>query len=213
MKRLIFALLFALSSVGLHASVIDSLLRTLPAELLSYVDEKQRQTLADLSALGQKALTANLLQGECSVDTLTEDYMHLTLSSSVELSLKLLPAAGGDSLVCLVKTWKGDVGESDVWFFNTQWQPVDASLCGSSATRLTLSSSAVMDALWPLSADETAQLKAMADFTLVSATLRAEDNSLVIVRRAPMVAADDKEKIAKLLPDVTLRWNGIGFER
>ncbi len=213
MVKLMLSLLLSLCAVSGSAKSMRELWLSLPGGLLGYVDAKHCQEMLDMYELGIQGGSTNLLQGKSSIDTLTTDYLHVTLSGSVEMHVKRLAAAGGDSLVCVVKTWKGPKGESELMFFDNNWWPAPGTVCGVQGETITLSSFCDLDELWGLDNEEVAALTSMADFTLVSGQLDAASTDLVLVRQAPMVASDDQEKVDALLKPLVLHWDSQGFSR
>ncbi len=210
MKIYVSLLLSVLLSLSVHGASMVTIWQTLPSELLPYMDARHRQELAGLSAMGMKAEGSNLLLGKTSLDTLTTDYLHATLNGSVSLQIKRLPTTGGDSLLCVVKTWRAPMADSELRFYNQSWQPVEASLKGQKATCFQLSE-------WirhNVAVDEQAAqvLAEKTELTLASATLDADTQQLVVCRQTPFVASDDHAEVEQLLAPLTLVWTGEGFE-
>ncbi len=210
MKIYVSLLLSVMLSLPAHGASMATIWQTLPSELLPYMDARHRQELPSLSEMGMKAEGSNLLLGKTSLDTLTTDYLHATLNGSVDLQIKRLPTMGGDSLLCVVKTWRAPMADSELRFYDQSWQPVEASLKGQKSTSFQLSE-------WirhNVTADEQ-EAQALAEkteLTLASATLDPATQQLVVCRQAPIVASDDRAEVERLLAPITLVWTGEGFE-
>ncbi len=213
MIKLMLSLLLSLYAVSGSAKSMRDLWLSLPDGLLGYVDAKHLQEMIDMYDLGFRDGSTNLLEGKSTIDTLTADYLHVTLSRSADMHVKRLAAAGVDSLVCVVKTWKGPKGESELMFFDSDWLPAQGMVCGVEGETINLSSFCDLDELWGLDSEEAVTLRGMADFTLVSGRMDAASTDLTLIRQAPMVARDDQEKTDALLKPLVLHWNGQGFSK
>ncbi len=98
---------------------------SMPDSMIAYLDKNKRMEFIDYADMHIKMDVDNLLHGKSIVDTLTADFMKVRLSEASTIEIKRLPY-GNDSIICVVKTLKsGNVGESEINFYNQNWKPID----------------------------------------------------------------------------------------
>ena len=74
----------------------------------------------------------DVFDDKSTLDTLTADYLHITLSEAVKVEMKLLPSSSqlADSashVICMVMTYGKQPIESKVTLFTSQWAPLPSS--------------------------------------------------------------------------------------
>ena len=143
MKRfgLTTVLLCAFLSFADAKTDVKDLFVNMPDSMVSYLDKNKRQEMIDYAAINKGAGVVNLLEGNSVVDSLSNDYLSVALTSSSDMQMMVLPVKG-DTVVCVVKTFKVDDGvssdtsvytniikESRVSFYSLDWTPLSISLC------------------------------------------------------------------------------------
>lgn len=117
-----------MAAMGMEAATIKNLWLEMPDTILPYLTRQNRTDLVDMSDMGVKATAANLFGGKTQLDTLTDRFMALTLSGSSTLQLRLIIRAGGDSVICAVKTVSGPEKASDISVFDLRWQRLNVKI-------------------------------------------------------------------------------------
>jgi|GEM_PF-1460244 len=184
----------------------DNLLRrfwtSAPDSILPYLDRSLRQELTDYIDMKVRAEVKNPFGGSCVMDTLTADYLKVTLTGSSLMEIKMLPAEG-DTVFCVVRTYGKDLKESDVTLYDKQWNRVGTVPAGE------ISSFTVMPA--DMSGHRYGQLCEWLDPAMVYATLSPESEQIVFQVNAPFVPTTDKKDLHRILRQKSLTWTGKGF--
>lgn len=193
-------LLLAAASVALSsgAKPLKDLWVDMPDSLLPYLNKSMRTELVDLFAMQVKANVTNQLGGECVMDTLTHDFVQVSLSEASVLQMKMVPQMSGDSILCVVKTLRAPEPESEVMLYNQHWQPLDMSHAfdGCSLQELQQQLMAKPDTM---TESHYQELKAYVEPKMLHAQLSPNDNTLTLGLSLPLVANEDKKRISSIL--------------
>lgn len=209
-RYIVILLLTGLFSLGAQAKSMVEIWNAMPDSILPYIDRNHRLEMTEFIGMGLKGDVDNSLQGKSEMDTITADYIHLTLNENTVMQLKKLPYAHGDSIVCVVTTWSAPEGESQVRFFSQDWQPVSL---GQPLTQHRLDSLAGKMLVRPdtMSADRFDQLREKINFTMVKASLFEDSNDLELSLSVPLLSEDDKKDIQSILRLMNLKWTGENY--
>ncbi len=209
-KRLVIAAVCSLLCVIAPAKTMVELWSLMPDSIIAYVDRTHRLEMTDFLKMGLKGDVPNSLAGKSQMDTITADYIHLTLNEATVMELKRLPVAGGDSLLCMVTTFQGPEEESSVRFFTQEWQAVSmprafggVELAGLAGRLLVCPDT--------MSQQRFAEISAMVDPVMVCARLSAADNRLTVTLSAPLLSAEDRQAVRSVAAPLTLCWDGAQF--
>lgn len=208
MKK-IFLTLALLVSLSAGAQSLREAWISMPDSLLPVLDRNLRTELVELTDMGVKSEVNSLLGENCSMDTLTADFLQVTTSSASTLQLKLLPLSQGDSLVCMVKTFSAPEKESEIGFYSHDWKQLDSQEYLDSALMLEQCRpyfSSIPDTLSNVLVPETAVEPRMVYFQLFPG-----EESLVAGLSLPMLTKEEKERIQLLLLQRKFKWNGKNF--
>ena len=93
----------------------------MPDSITMYLTKSMRTELADYVDMKVSAATKNAIGDTVRIDTLTSDYIAITLSESSKLEMKLLPK-DGSNIICMVRTYYGTAAESIISFWQLDWQ-------------------------------------------------------------------------------------------
>ena len=183
-KRIaICALLVILTALPLSATSIKELWIAAPDSLFPYLDQAKRTELVDVRE------TKNKLDGTTSLDTLTSDFMQVSLNKLTKVQMKLV-AADGDTLVCMVKTYSLPEEDSEVAFYDLNWRlkrRVSFDWHNYVAKPDTMSQEVYEQKL------ESIQL------AFVKATINAEDNMMDLSVEVPLQPKEVKSDLAAIL--------------
>lgn len=196
-----------LVSTGVGAKSMKDLLVSMPDSLLPYLDKNLRQEMPELQEMGVKAEVKNLLGENSVMDTLTADFLQIRMSKLSTLQMKKLPAeAGSDSLLCVVKTFAGPEKESELYFFDQNWKPVDVDFDLNSLAASLVQKPDTM------SEERFDELKKMIEPQMVNAMLLQHENAMVVRLSLPLLSADDKKAVNVIKLQRKFNWNGKTFK-
>ncbi len=207
MKTKILLLVLVVMTVfgNAKASVREAWLM-MPDSLLPYLNKNQRLELLELRDMKVKAEVKNLLNGNTVMDTLTTNYLSLTLSPSSSMQMKVLPGADGDSVICVVRTFCGPAAESTVELYRSDWtlqrtlplaqEGVDAFVSKPDTMNLT----------------KFNELKAFLKPLLVAATLSPSEDSLSLEVSVPLASKADRKAVEAILLQRKVNWTGSMFK-
>ena len=129
MNRLYSFLLSVATCMSAGAVEIKDVFAAMPDSVLPTLTRNNRLDMVDFVESGMKAEVNDVFDGKSTLDTLTADYLHLTLSNAVKAEMKLLPsmealADSSECVVCLVITYGVQPKESGVRLFTQKWLPL-----------------------------------------------------------------------------------------
>lgn len=184
---------------------------SMPDSFVPSLSATFRRELVDLKQQGRRPEVANLLQGETTLDTLTADYMRVSLSPAAIFEMCRLPMQNGDTIVCVVKTYSAPAKESEVAFYNRQWLKIELkhAFAGKCFDGMVKSLVAKPDTM---AQSRFEDLSAMLEPVMGWAELSANGPSIVFHRSAPLVESADKKLLEAILLQRRLKWNGETFK-
>ena len=210
MKKLIVLLVAVSLSAFAQAKSLREMWVSMPDSLVPTLDKSLRIEYIDLMDMGVKADVKNLLGEECVMDTLSSDYLQVNTSKIAVLQMKLLPQANGDSLLCLVKTFSAPEQESEVRFYDSQWNEVDRQqVLGVDAFRLEGYLKAKPDTM---SDARYHELVSWIEPLMFAAELAHADNSITFRLSLPLVSKEEKMQLNAILMQRKFKWDGKMFK-
>jgi hypothetical protein len=179
----------------------------MPDSLLPYLTKNNRLDFIDFRASNMKAEVKNKFDEPCVMTMLTDNFLHIDLSKSSTLELKLLPVSDTTQIICMVNTYAGEEKESVVKFYTTSWQ------CLPCTDYLTLP---VADDFFirpdTMSVSDFNKLKKDVTPKLISAVLSDKDFTMVLSCGLPLLNKSEKKRYESILSSKKLSWNGIKFK-
>lgn len=176
----------------------------MPDSITMYLTKSMRTELADYVDMKVSAATKNAIGDTVRIDTLTSDYIAITLSESSKLEMKLLPK-NGSNIICMVRTYYGTAAESIISFWQLDWQQLpDISMPALENIELIKKPDS-------LSVTEFNKIKAMISPKMIEMRLSPDDNSLLLSYSLPDVNKEDSELIKSILIQKKINWNGEIF--
>lgn len=173
----------------------------MPDSITMYLTKSMRTELADYVDMKVSAATKNAIGDTVRIDTLTSDYIAITLSESSKLEMKLLPR-DGSNIICMVRTYYGTAAESIISFWQLDWQQLpDISMPALENIELIKKPDS-------LSVTEFNKIKAMISPKMIEMRLSPDDNSLLLSYSLPDVNKEDSELIKSILVQKKINWNG-----
>ena len=186
--------------------------QSMPDHLLPYLHQNLRTELLELHDLKVKAEVKNLLSGTSVMDTLTTDYTFLHLSEYSTLSLKLLTRSDSTQLICFVKTVMAPEAESEVRFFDVNWQSLDIP----SGLPLQESAEALLSRMTVKPADMEGgrfeELRKMIDPVMCHVMLSPAASTLVMQLSIPALTRQERDDIQPIIKQISFKWDGQTFK-
>ena len=126
MKRLI-TLCFLLCTLAVQAQDIKSLFIALPDSLSPLLSKVNREDFGDFLSNNMKAEVKNRFGRTSEMLKMTDDYLQLKVSSVSSAEMKLFPVNDSTKVICVVRTYRGPVADSQVTFYSTDWKELPLS--------------------------------------------------------------------------------------
>ena len=117
--RLSTVILALLISAVLEAKDVKTMFLSTPDSIMTMVDKSGRERL--LMPADSADVVRNALGGEVRISALEDNLIVFRTSEARVLEYRMLPTEKGDSLLCLIDTYFGPVGESTVTFYDCNW--------------------------------------------------------------------------------------------
>lgn len=106
----------------IHAEGIEHVFTSMPDSIFSLLTERNRRDMVDFYNNKMEAKVRNRLGEYSQLDTLTDEYLHLTLSKVGTAEMRMLETDDSVKVVCLIQTVAAPVRDSQVRFFSMDWQ-------------------------------------------------------------------------------------------
>lgn len=203
-----FCFLWLNATLG-NAQNMKSIFVNMPDSIEPLLTKVNKEDCVDFLDSGMKAVVKNRFDRSAELKVLTSDYLQMQLSDVSTLELKLLPLKDSVRIICMVKTVCASACDSDVRFFDTKWNELDAS------DFLKYPIEDVFFLLLDSLTDDVQELRAKADICLMKASLSADDSSLTWEYTTPLTLhKDDRERLIPLLrkEPLTMQWVEGRFE-
>ena len=181
-------------------------IKAMPDSLVPYLNITKRTELIDFYEMGVEAATFNRLSENTVLDSLTANFADLRLSERSRMQLALLSLEGGDTLICMVRTYLGEEPESNVAFYDAAWHKQDAGTFLSVFDPMSL-----MVRPDTMSEERYEQLVRMVDPVMTSAVVDAKDQTLTFSLSTPMLRRAEREELKAILVQRKFKWNGRKF--
>lgn len=212
MKSIAMILVAVLASIGANAQKkveMRDVLKQMPDTVISYLSTNNKLDMIDFIDSHMKANVTNAFDGTTTLDTLTNDYLKISLTPASTLEMRLLPfgntgAGAAGQVVCMVVTYGDGVKESEVRFYSTEWNllsDIDNPISHDKLLRYAASDPAV-----------GGDVHKIGDFLCAEASLSPSDCVLVVKLALPVYVADNKIYTKSLDVSKTFKWDGGAFK-
>ena len=210
MKKLLFALSFIFVFLPGNAKSMREMWLSMPDSLMPYMNKNLRQEMIDFIDMKLHADVKNLLGDNSRMDTLTSNYVHLTMDTLTTVEMRLLPQTDTDSLLCMVTTVAGPAKESDITFFDSNWHPVylKGAFGGKDQREI---ASELISRPDTMKEKRYEDLKAMIDPMMSYAKLSSSDGDITFLLSFPMLTKEDKKMIESIVLQRKFKWDGKRF--
>ena len=116
-----------LCTLAVQAQDIKSLFIAIPDSLSPLLSKVNREDFGDFLSNNMKAEVKNRFGRTSEMLKMTDDYLQLKVSSVSSAEMKLLPVNDSTKVICVVKTYRGPVADSQVTFYSTDWKELPLS--------------------------------------------------------------------------------------
>ena len=179
---------------------------SMPDSLLPLLTERNRQDLLDFYQNNMEAKVRNRMNSYVRLDTLTDDYLRLTLSTVSSLQMKQLQTTDSMTIVCMVRTVAAPARDSQVEFYDTAWRRL---------YWLELPVPRTSD-YFDQAPDSVARMMEFAqrsvdDLRLVDVTIEPNQPVFTLQIATDELAEDEKKVAHRLVHHIRYRWTGNEF--
>ncbi len=199
-------MLLCLCSITCKAQSMEDILLSMPREITPYLTTNQKKEMVECLHVGVSTSVQNQLHGTSTLDTLTNDFCQLNLSSSHNVQLIRLPHEDGDSIICLINTFRTPSLDSKISFYDLRWHKIDLPLMPElSPTELVLRPDT-------MSITEFDSLYSWIEPLLMEYSYSPDEQFLEASLSIPYTSVDEKTKLEAILCKRKLKWNSVSFE-
>ena len=182
----------------------------MPDSVVAYLDVNSRTEMADFYEMKVKTCSKNLLEGKSAIDSLTSDYIHVTLNSSTTLQIKKLQTESS-FVICLIKTFTAPEPESEVSFFSSSWKPLKDTFglpVTNDASSLIKQFTTRPDTI---SQERYEELASMLDPVMISAEMSVNEQVVTFSLSHPLIEKSEILNINAIFKQRKFKWNGQTF--
>lgn len=210
-KTTALAILLLLLTAPLQAQRVKDMWINMPDSLIPYLNKNMRTELVDFVNMKVKAEVKNLLGEESVMDTLTSNYLCVTLNEAATVQMRMLPQLNGDSIMCMVRSTHGPATDSELSFWSKNWQRLEQKDCTGGAEAQQLLRERLIVKPDTMAEARFKELSEMIEPFLVRASLSPTADILTLEVSLPMLSAEDKKAVKAILMQRKLNWNGETF--
>lgn len=182
----------------------------MPDSVVAYLDVNSRTEMADFYEMKVKTGSKNLLEGKSAIDSLTSDYIHVTLNSSTTLQIKKLQTESS-FVICLIKTYTAPEPESEVSFFSSSWKPLKETF----GLPVTNDASSLIEQFTTrpdtISQERYEELASMLDPVMISAEMSVNEQVVTFSLSHPLIEKSEILNINAIFKQRKFKWNGQTF--
>ena len=182
----------------------------MPDSVVAYLDVNSRTEMADFYEMKVKTGSKNSLEGKSAIDSLTSDYIHVTLNSSTTLQIKKLQTESS-FVICLIKTFTAPEPESEVSFFSSSWKPLKDTFglpVTNDASSLIKQFTTRPDTI---SQERYEELASMLDPVMISAEMSVNEQVVTFSLSRPLIEKSEILNINAIFKQRKFKWNGQTF--
>ena len=210
--RRIFALAAVLSAClsMLGQSALECW-KSMPNGRLPYLDANHRTELVEQYDITQKAdnkaelnkSVTNRLRGSSHLDTLTANYLRVTLNDRATWEMKLLATEGDDFVIATSMTVFGESAESKVSLFSRDWKHLSDTIFTAQS----------LDKPEEMEQGDWEKLMGGISLVLWQARFSPDNDDLTLSPSLLFVPSDEKERYKALLMQKKLKFDGKSFNQ
>lgn len=199
-------------TMKVQSQTMRDVFKQMPDSIIPSLTKNNRLDMIDFIDSKMDADVKNKFDEHAVLTILTDSYLHLKLSNSSSVELKLLPSSNilpdtTTQVVCLSQTLEGEVGESTISFYTTKWKKLSIANPIPQETKFFLE-----DKPDTMNTQKYNELLSLTDGLMVVAHLSPTTPTMVLTPNVPLLSAGQKEQIKAVLRNRELTWNGKTFK-
>lgn len=194
-KNIVFSLLMTVVALGGFAqTTMQQVWKDMPDSISGYLNKEKRGLMIEFYHVEVLGNVSNSLGGTSTIHFIDDRYCSVSMSNSMWMDMMLLPKSEGDTILCVVKTYKGPEPESVVDFYTLDWQK-------NERTELLpeLRFDQLVERPDSMAVDDFERLCSYFDPQLIGAVLSPEDCSLSFSLSMPMLSETEKKELRAIL--------------
>ncbi|MGM9699998.1 MAG: DUF3256 family protein [Prevotella sp.] len=209
MRKTLLTLALMVSTLAASAKSMKDLWISMPDSMIPYLTRDMRAEL--VNAEETKEIN-NALGGKTRMDTLTHRYLRVTLTEASQIEMRLLPSTQGDSVLCVVQTYKGSLPESVVNLYTQEWEKMDTKQLfdGQSAKCV---AQTLVERPDTMTAQQFEELQLLLDPMLIQMALSIDSDEIVFTASAPMLDKKDQMQVNAILMQRKFKWADNSFKK
>lgn len=213
MRKIFFitTLLLSLSSSMAQTSIKD-ILKTIPQEILPYVNDDQRKEINEFVSQKDTIEIKNALNGTTRIHTSGDNFAQFDLNETTKLQIKLLPVNDSTKIICIAKTVMRPISDSSISFFSTDWAPIHSNfnlpIDNSTETLLSMFTQRP-DTMTTARYNE---LIKCIEPVIISANISNNDYTITFSLDVPFVQKSEIDTYKAITRQKTFKWDGRSFK-
>ena len=212
MKKLALLILICMSAVNINANSIEDEFINMPDSIIPYFNMSIRTNLVNNYKDKTNLATKNLLDGECLINKIANDYIDMKLNKVTNLGLTQLMRNDSTKIFCLVRTYGNPAMESNVTFYTSDWKIIKDNNFGlpdfSDSKKMTDMLTWCPDTM---TAEKIWNIKKAIEPVMVIAKL-SDAETINICINCITLTKDEKEDLNSIKKQKSFKWNGNIFK-
>ncbi|MBQ7471106.1 MAG: DUF3256 family protein [Prevotella sp.] len=185
-----------------QAQSLSQFWSSMPDSLMPYLDKGKRMELLDYAKMGTKKEVKSQFNQMVTLDTITDNFMQVTLNEELTLQMKRLPVEDEDSVFCVVKSFGKEAVESTVIVYNQDWSP---------RSRLTFSPQLFSEQIKTHELLDKVELERC--LPMVAASLNADNDEMRLRVSYQLLSQEEKRLLKDEEVQLNVKWNGETFNK
>ncbi|MDD7318278.1 MAG: DUF3256 family protein [Prevotella sp.] len=202
--------IIVLSSAAYAQATMRDIWINMPDSVAAYLDKDKRTEMADLYASQMKAEVKNNLDGISVLDKMTDDYVFVTLNGSSTLQLKKL-AYNDSFVICMVKSFKAPEPESEIFFFDAEWQPENGTFGLPITNDENVLKRDFINKPDSMSQEDFDDLLPIIDPFMLVAELSETEPVVTLTLSKPLLTSEETGKVIAIIKQRKFKWSGYIF--
>lgn len=187
----------------LAVQAVDGMFVNIPDSIFPYLTKEQRQELVNLRKVdgSTPAVLRSAFNCDVAMTYMDSKRVAVEIDSAVIVEIARLFVPDGDSVYCVLSTVATPEKDTQAYIYDRDWNKIgdvsfyDAGLFQRPDT---------------MSENTFEELKKLIEFPLVEARF-IDDATITAVLNVPLVSKEDRKRLAAVLTERKLRWDGSSF--
>lgn len=203
-KNFLFLLLIFVTSSSFCQMKVKDVFASAPDSIFPLLTKNNRLDCIDFIENNMQARVKNKLEQNSELKVLKDDYLMMEISPKSRMEMFVL----NDSVLCVVRTYKGPAEDSSILFYSQNWQLL---------TSVQSPQPKVAD-FWQSVPDSLQQMARYAQMSqeslrFINIGVKPEEKALVYTLSTDELVDKEKETAQRYVQPLKYRWDGNGFSR